>query len=638
MHHPGPTRFMAVGETHELAPRDPDPEGTYDWSVVDAPEESDVAFGDDPVAYITPDEAGIYTVALDAPDGTHELTIRVYPSDKSVTHQPGRSGYSGLSGISGVSGVSGAAGRSGSGSGAGSGLGRKVGERGRPRISLTGELVGDEVVITAHPKTAPRAPDEDLDVEFFVDDRDELDDYEIEGYEFRAPLDAVEEPVRIHGVAIGNQYSVPDTVSIHPDGGVDRLNVPPEWTDGMSCYELYVRGFVEPEEGQSILEAIVEELDYIQDLGLNTLWFTPVLQNDDFDHGYNITDFYSIADDLGGQEHFERLVEEAHDRDMKVLFDLVLNHSAREHELFKQAVEGHPEYRDWYDWQDEENSIPDTYFDWPYIANFNYDNLDVRRHLLDAVEKWAEHVDGFRCDMAWAVPRPFWQEVHDLCKSRDSEFLLMDETIPYVADFHNLCFDVHFDAGLYFDLLQIGQGSEPADQIFDSIDNRYHVGFPDHAGFLTYIENHDESRYIEQAGEHAVRAAATAAFTVPGIPMVYAGQEIGERQRRGHIHWEYTNEDLQDFHRDLAQTWDEIDALHVQADFEKIDYENDNDSVTAFARDGEDGRYVVVLNFSEGTEVVGLDVEVDAVDQITGENVAAEGGVTVEDAVILPAA
>jgi cyclomaltodextrinase len=212
----------------------------------------------------------------------------------------------------------------------------------------------------------------------------------------------------------------------------------------------------------------------------------------------------------------------------------------------------------------------------------------------------------------------------------------MDETIPYVSDFHNLCFEVHFDAGLYFDLLQIGQGNEPADQIFDSIDNRYQIGFPDHAGFLTYIENHDEARYIEQAGEHAVRAAATAAFTVPGIPMIYAGQEIGEHQRRGHIHWEYTNEDLREFHRELTSTWEEIDALKVDADFEDVDYESDNDAVTAFARDGDDGRYIVVLNFSDGSEVVGLDESVEAVDQISGENVAAENGVTVEDAVVLP--
>ena len=633
---------MAVGETQELAPRDPVPDEEYNWSITAAPADSSVVLGDEPITYLTPDEPGTYTVELDAPDATHELTVRVYPGDKSVTHQPGSGGYSGQSGYSGYSGVSGISGGSSvsggqSGSGAGSGLSRDVGERGRPRVTLTGEQVGDEVVITAHPKTAPNAPEEDLDVEFFVDDRDDLEEYEVDEYEFRAPLDAVAEPVRVHGVAIGHQYSVPDTVSIHPDGGVERLNEPPEWTSEMSVYELYVRGFVDPDDDQTILGAIIDRLDYIRDLGLNTLWFTPVLQNDDFDHGYNITDFYSIADDLGGEEEFQRLVEEAHDRDMKVLFDLVLNHSAREHEFYQRAVEGDPEYREWYDWQDEENDVPDTYFDWPYIANFNYDNLEVRRHLLDAVEKWAEYVDGFRCDMAWAVPRPFWQEIRDLTKAKDSEFLLMDETIPYVADFHNLCFDVHFDAGLYFDLLQIGQGNQSADQIFDSIENRYQIGFPDHAGFLTYIENHDEDRYIEQAGEHAVRAAATASWTVPGIPMLYAGQEIGERQRRGHTHWEYANEELREFYHELTDTWAEIDALHVDADFERVDYESDNDAVTAYARDGEDGRYIVVLNFSDGPEVVGLGEEVEATDRISGENVAAENGVTVEDAVVLPA-
>ncbi|MUV88769.1 alpha-amylase [Halapricum sp. CBA1109] len=628
---------MAVGEAQELAPRDPDPEASYDWSILDAPEDSDLVLGDGDVETFAPDAAGLYTVGLEAPDGSHELTARVYPGEKAITQRPGRSGYSGYSGYSGVSG-SGVSGLSGSGSGAGSGLGSRDGQPGRPRITLHGEQVGDEIVLTAETDTAPGAPDEDLAVEFYVDDRDDLENFESEGHEARVSLADIDGSVRVHAVAVGNQYSVPDTAELYADGGVDRLNEPPEWTDGMSCYELYVRGFVEPEDDQTVFEAITERLDYIQDLGLNTLWFTPVLQNDDFDHGYNITDFYSIADDLGGEEQFMELVEAAHDRGMKVLFDLVLNHSAREHEFYQRAEDGDPEYREWYEWEDEDNDVPGTYFDWPYIANFNYDTLAVRRHLLDAVEKWAEHVDGFRCDMAWAVPRPFWQEIRDLTKAQDGEFLLMDETIPYVADFHNLCFDVHFDAGLYFDLVQIGTGDQPADQIFDSIQNRYSVGFPNHAGFLTYIENHDETRYIEQCGEDAVRAAATASWTLPGIPMVYAGQEIGERQRRGHTHWEYTNEGLQDFHRDLARTWNEIDALKVQADFEAIDYESDNDSVTAFARDGEDGRYVVVLNFSGEAEVVGLDEEVDAVDQITGENVAAEDGVTVEDAVVLPAA
>lgn len=638
VHHPGPPRFLAVGETQELAPRDPDSAATYTWSVVEAPDGSDATLGDEPVESFSPDRPGLYTVALEAPDGRHELTLRVFPSETAVAAGGGVSGLSGQSGVSG-SGGSGVSGRSGSG--VGSGREAEASGEGRPRLTLTGEREGDEVVLTAHPQTAPNstAENESLEVEFHVDYRDELSEYEGNGHELRIPVGVLDDAVRVHAVAIGSQYSVPDSVRVRPDGAVEVLNDPPEWSKDMTLYEIYVRGYVDPDEEQSVFEAIAEKLDHIQSLGVDTLWFTPVLQHDGFEHGYNITDFFSIADDLGGEADFRTFVEEAHDRDMRVLFDIVLNHSARDHEFFQAAVEGDEAYLEWYDWEDRENRDPETYFDWPYIANFNYQNLEVRRHLLDAVEKWAALVDGFRCDMAWAVPKPFWQEIRSIAKGNDSEFLLMDETIPYIADFHNLCFDIHFDAGLYFDLVQIGSGEQAADQIYQSVENRSQIGFPDHAGFLTYIENHDESRYLEAAGHHGVEAAATASFTLPGAPMIYAGQEIGEHWRRGETHWEDADEDLLEFYRQLSRTRNEIDALGYRADFEEVDFEVDSESVVAYARDDDDERYVVVLNFGREAEEVGLPEEtVETIDQLSGENVAAEGGVYVENAVVLSAA
>ncbi|MFC6722637.1 alpha-amylase family glycosyl hydrolase [Halobacteriaceae archaeon SHR40] len=637
MHHPGPPRVLAVGETQELAPRDPDPDGTYSWHVAEAPERSAVSFGDDPVESFTPDRPGVYTVALDAPDGRHELTLRVFPSEMAVAAGGGASGQSGRSGMSGP-GESGVSGKSGSG--LGSAREDPVSGGGRPRLTLTGERAGDEVVLTAHAQTAPNGDEEDesLDVEFYVDDRDELTEYEVDGRELHIPLDVLDAPVRIHAVAFGTQYSVPDTVRVHSGGDVELLNEPPEWGKEMTLYEIYVRGYIDPDEGQSTFDAIAENLDHIQRLGINTLWLTPVLQNDDFDHGYNTTDFFSIADDLGGEEAFRNFVQEVHDRDMRILFDLVLNHSARDHEFFQKAVEGHEKYIEWYDWQDRENRQPETYFDWPYIANFNYRNLEVRRHLLDAVEKWADLVDGFRCDMAWAVPKPFWQEVRSVVKDHDSEFLLMDETIPYVADFHNLCFDIHFDAGLYFDLIQIGGGEKPAEQLYQSLENRYRIGFPNHAGFLTYIENHDEDRYVETPGRHAVEAAATASLTLPGAPMIYAGQEIGEHWGRGKIHWDDADEDLLAFYQQLGRVREEFDALGYRADFEEVQVESTSENVVAYARENDDERVVVVLNFGHEPEEVGLSGErIQATDRLSGENVAAEEGVYVENAVILPA-
>ncbi len=640
MHHPGPPRFLAVGESTELAPRKPDPSGAYTWRIEAAPDGSHAVVGDDAVETFAPDIPGRYTVVLAAPDGEHELTIRTFPARMAIADETATptNGHSGASGSRRSGRTSGAESRADSGVGSG----RTPPEPGkaRPRLTLEGEQDGGTVVLRAQPQTEPHrgAPPANLDVEFYVDDRDTLDDYSVDGRVLEVPIEALDDDARVHAIAVGEQYSVPDSVRVHPNGDVDRLNEPPAWSKEMTLSEIYVRGYVDPEPGQSIFDAITEKLDHIQDLGVDTLWFTPVLQHDGNDHGYNITEFFSIAEDLGGEDAFRAFIAEAHDRDMRVLFDLVLNHSARDHEFYQRALAGDEQYLEWYDWVDQEAREPETYFDWELIANFDYTNLEVRRHLLDAVEKWAGIVDGFRCDMAWAVPMPFWQEIRETVKTIDEEFLLMDETIPYVADFHNLCFDVHFDAGLYFDLLQIGQGNQPAKQLYHALESRHRIGFPDHAGFLTYIENHDEERYVSAVGTHAVQAAATATFTLPGMPMLYAGQEFGERQRRGKSDWDHRDEDLLAFYQQLSGTREEIDALRYEGDFEPIEVDTDSEQVVAYARENETTRYVVVLNFGHEVKTVGLPEEtVEPVDELSDENVAAEAGVTVEDAVILPA-
>jgi len=256
---------------------------------------------------------------------------------------------------------------------------------------------------------------------------------------------------------------------------------------------VYVRTFADEGKGETF-GSIADRIPAIAELGVDTLWLTPVLQHDGKPHGYNITDFFDVAEDLGERDDYEALVETAHDHGMRVLFDFVANHTARDHEWFEDAYQNPDSpYRDRYEWQ--ESGEPGTYFDWELIANLNHSNLEVRRFLLDVVDEWAPLVDGFRCDMAWAVPDSFWRELRDRVKDIDREFLLMDETIPYIPGFHEGMFDVHFDATLYFQLRQIGRGVDPAMSLLDAIDQRAEIGFPDHAEFLQYIENHDETRY-----------------------------------------------------------------------------------------------------------------------------------------------
>ncbi len=657
MSHPGPPRFVAAGDEVELAPRDPDPAASYSWTLLRTPENSDVTLGDDPVEHLVPDVPGTYVTSLSAPDGEHTLTVRVFPGD----YTPGREHASGVSGDlnRGVAGAErDSPGRSG-------GSGGTPGEReaaGRPRLTLEPAVEGDEAVVRADPRPHPDGTETtaDLAVEFLVDDRDDVDPGElrVQGHELHIPLDALPDRARVHAVAVGAAgYSVPDVVEFSragdqalSGGGVDegfttaRPYDPPQWAQNAVVYEIYVREFAGPDsDPDSTFDAIVDRLDYIESLGVDVLWLTPVLENDHAPHGYNIRDFFAIASDLGSREDYERFVEAAHDRGLAVLFDLVCNHSARTHPYFREAVaDPDSEYRDWYEWRTE--TEPETYFDWEHIANFDFDHLPVRRHLLDAVEEWAPLVDGFRCDMAWAVPNGFWREIHDRCKEHDPEFLLLDETIPYIPDFQAGLFDVHFDSTTYFALRQVGRG-EDAEAVLDAVDDRAEIGFPDHAAFLLYAENHDETRYVVECGRPAAEAAVGAVFTLPGAPMVYAGQEFGQLGRRDGLVWEHADEDMQAFVRSLSTVRHERPALSADADLLRVQYDvrdGDPRPVIAYARTTEAESAVVVLNFGAQTATVSVPAAADTTDLVAGVDCGVPDGatdttVTVDSVVVLPA-
>ena len=673
MHHPGPPRFLATGETTELAPRDPDPDAAYEWRVVDAPPDSEATVGTDPVTEFTPDVPGKFTLGLDAPDGDHLLTVRAFPAS-----------YEGVD----VAGGSGTAIRDRGADREPIDYGAERAHEGvgRPRVRLDavveqGAEISDgdsEVVIRATPKPNPESDltTEDLSVTFVVDDRDVASAVAAgrrnprdtvrttdDGRTIRMPTDAVPDRLRVHGVAVAREpggeprVSVADAVAVEriddrelPDGGAAsdpeltvptepafrtiRLNQPPEWTSDATVYEVYVRTFADCDEGETF-DAITERIPTIADLGVDTLWLTPVLQHDGKPHGYNITDFFEVAADLGDRDDYESLVETAHDHGIRVLFDFVANHTARDHEWFEDAYQNPDSpYRDRYEWQ--ESGEPGTYFDWELIANLNHSNLHVRRFLLDVIDEWAPLVDGFRCDMAWAVPDSFWRELRDRVKAIDREFLLMDETIPYIPGFHEGMFDVHFDATLYFQLRQVGRGAEPAATLLDAIDQRAEIGFPDHAGFLQYIENHDETRYRVECGDAAAAAAGAATMTLPGVPMVYAGQEIGQRGRRDAIAWDHAREAVRKRYERLLATRAEHPALGPDGDLERVGYHVASgnlserpivasgnihpDDVVAFRRHGDEESLVVVLNFAPDNASVAVDVEHGDTDLVSDES------------------
>jgi maltose alpha-D-glucosyltransferase / alpha-amylase len=222
----------------------------------------------------------------------------------------------------------------------------------------------------------------------------------------------------------------------------------PLWYKDAVFYQVYPRGFYDSNaDGYGDLRGLIEKLDYLRDLGVDCIWLMPIYTSPLKDDGYDIADFYTIQAALGTVGDFEDLTRAAHDRHMRVIADLVLNHTSDQHPWFQQGRRDEDSaYHDYYVWSDSAKEYPnvrvifkdaqDSNWSWDTVArryfwhrfyshqpDLNYDNPKVRQEILKVIEYWLERgIDGFRVD---AVPFLFEREgtscenlpeTHDFCR------------------------------------------------------------------------------------------------------------------------------------------------------------------------------------------------------------------------------
>lgn len=197
------------------------------------------------------------------------------------------------------------------------------------------------------------------------------------------------------------------------------------WWKKATVYQIYPRSFNDTNgDGIGDIRGITEKLDYLKNLGVDLLWITPIYVSPQRDNGYDIADYYNIEPQYGTMEDFEELLEEAHRRDIKIMLDMVLNHTSTEHEWFKKSSESkYNKYRDYYFWKDpkDDGSVPNNWISrfsgsaWAldektnqyYLhlfeltqADLNWENEEVRNECYKILEFWANKgVDGFRLDV-----------------------------------------------------------------------------------------------------------------------------------------------------------------------------------------------------------------------------------------------
>jgi alpha-amylase len=358
----------------------------------------------------------------------------------------------------------------------------------------------------------------------------------------------------------------------------------PWWSGNTVCYEVFVRSFYDSDgDGVGDLTGLIEKLDHIndgdpatqRDLGADCIWLMPVAQSPSY-HGYDVTDYYHINRDYGTTEDFKRLMVEAHRRGIRVLVDLVLNHSSSEHPYFKHALlDPASPYRDWYIWSPTERrtegwSVPtwhkaptrDEYYYglfWHGMPDLNLANPEVRAEAERIARFWLEEmgVDGFRLD---AVVH-FFEQGEDPRHGPGTHPWLRDYSahIKRIAPSSFTVGEVWDSTGgmlpYYPDQLDAYFAFEVSDALLDAVQSgskgrlvsavqRVQREIP--AGrWATFQRNHDQTRTLTELWGDAARAklAASLLLTLPGIPFVYYGEEIGmtgdkpDPRLRTPMHW-----------------------------------------------------------------------------------------------------
>ncbi|HMV45486.1 MAG TPA: alpha-glucosidase, partial [Leptospiraceae bacterium] len=365
-----------------------------------------------------------------------------------------------------------------------------------------------------------------------------------------------------------------------------------KWWQKTTIYQIYPRSFYDTnEDGIGDIPGIIAKLDYIQNLGFETIWISPFYKSPGKDFHYDISDYRDIDPIFGTLKDAENLIAEVHRRNMKIVFDMVLNHTSDEHPWFKESRSSktNPK-RDWYIWRKgKKNSPPNNWTsminkpgwnydpttdEW-YFANFlsfqpdlNYRNPEVKEAMFDVMRYWLQKgVDGFRLDIFNSiykdpefrdnplsfrfVPTPDYQDeaffqkkLHTL--NHPDCFPLAKEVRGVIDEFSGDRFLIGEVSGNDKTLKKfLGEKQDGLNLVFqfELIDFEFSAKFFKRVLIKnentfpypytpTYVYgNHDQMRYIDKIENNPEKAKLLALFqfTARGVPIVYYGEEIGIR-------------------------------------------------------------------------------------------------------------
>ncbi len=380
-----------------------------------------------------------------------------------------------------------------------------------------------------------------------------------------------------------------------------------EWSKNANIYEVNIRQYTK----EGTINAFCKHLPRLKDMAVDIIWIMPVQPIGEKNRKgalgsyYSIRDYKAVNPEFGTLDDFKTLVKEAHELGMHVLLDWVANHTAWDHTW----TIDHPEF-----YKEGDNGDFTSPWDWSDVIALNYDNPAMREQMINAMKYWIDEtgVDGFRCDMAGMVPVDFWNQARDTLEKVKPLFMLAeDEEVVALLDY---AFDMNFTWEMHHLMNAIAKGEKKASEIWWKLGS-YSEKYPSGVYRMYFTSNHDENSHsgtaVERMNEGA-SAFAVLTYALPGIPLIYSGQETATEKRlqffeKDFIDW--TEVPLHEFYKILNRLKNENKALWNGLYGGKIMDINrgQNDHIFACTRTKDNDKVIVVLNLSSENQLLTLE-------------------------------
>ena len=375
------------------------------------------------------------------------------------------------------------------------------------------------------------------------------------------------------------------------------------WSRQAAIYQVNVRQYT----ADGTFRAAMADLPRLKGMGVDILWLMPIQPIGKLNRKGTLGSYYSISDytavnpEFGALADARAFVQAAHAHGMKVILDWVANHTAFDHPWTR-------EHKDWYKLDAHGEIFPVTFNagapneeHWSDVTALNYDRPALRDAMIAAMQFWVREVDldGFRCDVASLVPTPFWERARRELDAVKPMFMLAESDAP---DLHRSAFDMTYGWDLVRLFQAIGKGKAGAAELRDWAAKAPH-GYPPSAYRMRFTSNHDINSWDGTDAElygPAYQPLAVLSFTLPGMPLIYGGQEARLDKRleffeKDPIAWK--TRELQPFYTKLLALKHQHPALaNGQYGGALALLEVGNDKLFAFRRTKDADRVAVVVN------------------------------------------